>query len=96
MYSGTLTETDLEFAALCRKVPHLMKVELIVSGEQIKTLPCQRPWMTSLGMGVISITDIRRGLDGRVEFQLADQNNKPYSDGKAWVSGDKFGSEWPQ
>ncbi len=96
MYGGTLTDTDFKFAALRQKVPDLKKVELIVTGEQITTLPCKRPWLTGSGMGLIGITDIRRGLDGKLEFQLGDQNNKPYSEGKAWVAGDKFGSEWPE
>jgi hypothetical protein len=95
MYSGTVKPRDLFIAELERKVGPIKRSELQVGPDAITCLPCERPWLTGLGMGLIYITDVRRREDGKLEFQLADQVKKPYEAGTVWRTADRFPDEWP-
>lgn len=70
--------------------------ELKVGPMRVKSLPFTAPWMSGLGACLINVTDIRRGDDGELEFQLADEDNKPYDDGTAWVKKGDFYRSWPK
>ncbi len=96
MYGGTVTEKDLFFTKLKALVPDLQREEIIVSGDPIEALPCERPWLSAFGACMIGITAIRRNADGKIEFQLADEHHKPYGDGNEWATADRFWDEYPQ
>ncbi len=97
MYGGTITKQDLFVAKLSEKVPGITKHDLIVSDDMITALPCERPWLSMGGAGMIGITDVRRNTEtGKIEYQLADQNHVPYENGTAWATADKFYDEYPK
>ena len=65
---------------------------------EVSSLPYEAPWLSPFGAGLIMITDIHRSDDGELEFQLGDENNKPYEkeDGSNyWVKANDFYDEWP-
>ena len=97
MYGGTVSTEDLQLAELRKIVPDVTLDELTIAGDPVVGFPAQRPWLTPYGVGLINITSIRRSGPGdRLEFQLADEHGKPYDDGEAWATKDKFWQEWPQ
>lgn len=98
MYSGTVTPNDLRVMKLQEKVPDLEAWELVIGNgvAKVLVLPFEAPWLSSGGACLIKITDIRRGEDGQLEFQLADEKNVPYDDGTVWCKADEFFNEWPQ
>jgi len=97
MYGGTVSDDDLWFSELQKRVPDLKRHELRVnSALTVNTLPCEAPWLTGGGVGMIMITDIRRGKDGKLAFQLGDELKIPYDKGTVWVNADAFYNEWPQ
>jgi hypothetical protein len=96
MYSNTITPNDLQLVEMQKIVPDVRLQELYVAGEAVLSFPTTRPWLTPLGVGLINITSIRRGSDGRIEFQLADEKAIPYDNGQEWRTADKFWGEWPQ
>lgn len=97
MYSSTITKEDLFFAEMQAKVPDLEERELYIGPSRITSLPCTRPWFGPFGVGLIKITDLRRGENGKLECQLADENEVPYQNGTAWAPSDamEFWKEWP-
>jgi hypothetical protein len=97
MYGGTVSKDDLGFSELQKRVPDLKRDELRVnSALTIKALPCEAPWLTGMGLGKIMITDMRRGKDGKLAFQLGNEQKVPYEKGTVWVHADAFYNEWPQ
>jgi len=97
MYGGTVSKDDLWFSELKKRVPDLKRDELwINSALTIKSLPCEAPWLTGMGCGLIMITDIRRDKSGKLAFQLGDELKIPYDKGTVWVNADAFYNEWPQ
>lgn len=74
--------------------------ELVLGGPRgeavLDSLPFTAPWMGPYGSCLITITDIRRNADGKVEFQLGDEQKQPYENGTVWRQSESFYSEWPQ
>jgi len=62
----------------------------------VDSIPFEAPWLNAFGACLIKITDLRRNEKGEVEFQLGDENNKPYKNGNIWRKADAFFEEWPQ
>lgn len=97
MYGGTLAQDDVAFAQLAKKVPGLRREELDIHGlVQVRTLPCEAPWLGAFGACLVMITDVRRGDDGQVEFQIGDEHAVPYENGTVWRKASAFYDEWPQ
>lgn len=75
------------------------ELEIGKGATHVKVLPCEAPWLSPLGACLIKIIDIRRNEDGIVEFQLGDEENKPYTKDNGetyWAKADEFYDEWPQ
>jgi hypothetical protein len=96
MYSGTIQRDDLKLAEMQRHVPDVTAAELTIAGDPVLSLPAVRPWMSAFGSCLIGITAIRRNDAGEIEFQLADEHNKPYENGTVWRPASAFYDEWPQ
>ncbi len=98
MYSGTITNKDINFSTLQQKVPDLKREELFIGKgvAQVTILPFTAPWLSAYGACLIKITDIKRNPSGELEFQIGDENDVPYEDGNAWCKADEFYPEWPQ
>jgi hypothetical protein len=83
-------------AMLSAKIGEYTDDELMLGGHALlDSLPFKAPWMSPFGACFIKVTDVRRTEAGIVEFQLADEANKPYQDGTAWAVAAHFYSEWP-
>jgi len=96
MYGGTVSDDDLKIAELRKKVPDLKGSELDIKGVlSVRELPCEAPWLSPIGACLIMITDIRRGSEGKLEFQLGDEDATPYDGGSVWATADAFYEEWP-
>lgn len=91
-------EVARKFQKLRARIPDITREELRIGGGDVEvdTLPFVAPWMSAFGSCLIKITDIRRRPDGVVEFQLADEAGKPYDDGNAWATADKFWENYPK
>lgn len=98
MYSGTLKQTHVDFAALTHLVPDLRPEEMAIGRgvATVKKLPFEAPWMSAFGACLIMITSIRRAPEGYIEFQLGGKDAVPYENGNAWCRADDFYSEWPK
>jgi hypothetical protein len=102
MYSDSLSKSDYKFqkfiTELKKKVPDLETSELLIGkGVAVVTsLPFEAPWLNAFGACLINISDVRRGEDGKLEFQLADEDGEPYERGEAWCNADDFFDEWPK
>jgi len=98
MYGGTLKTKHVEFSKLQAIVHDLDRKELIIGHGLVcvNGLPFTAPWMSGLGACLINITNIRRGVGGKLEFQLGDESAKPYKAGTVWCGADDFYYEWPQ
>jgi hypothetical protein len=83
-------------AILTAKLGEYTDDELMLGGHALlDALPFKAPWMSPFGACFIKVTDVRRKEDGTIEFQLADEANKPYENGTAWAVAAHFYSEWP-
>ena len=66
---------------------------------RVDELPYEAPWLSAFGACLIEIIDIRRNKNGKLEFQLGDEDAKPYTkEGgeTCWAGADDFYDEWPQ
>lgn len=82
--------------AVISKIGPYKESELMLGGGiPMTSLPFNAPWMTPFGIGEVNITDLRRDDDGRVMFQLADQDNVPYKNGTVWYHASAFPHDYP-
>lgn len=89
-------ESKLESKYLPPPKPEKTVLFILPTGDKITKLPCQSPYLSPFGMGLINITAFRKTDSGEIEVQLADENEKPYNDGTAWALLKSLPNEWPQ
>ena len=54
----------------------------------------EAPWLGAFGACFVKIWDIRRREDGVVEYGIGNET-EPSPDLIAWITAEKFYSEWP-